>query len=252
MKTCPSCGKEVRAERTVCGCGELLRAEVTQVHAWETETVLGTRQAPAQRRHFTVLIALVIGLTILGVAWIGIRQNLTAASSENKHEPPTSPSQTLTADDTRSHADDLRSSSLSSQEGVFILSQNARSTAMPAKASRVQAERSGAISPTAAETDSPSTESLESNLLESAPAPPSSTDGENSPADCKPDSSLKRPEQSTPAKVQRSSTSSDNGQPSRTYILGPRGGCFFVTPGGGKKYVDRGLCPQSATTGARQ
>jgi hypothetical protein len=31
---------------------------------------------------------------------------------------------------------------------------------------------------------------------------------------------------------------------SKRYMLGPRGGCFYLTASGGKKYVDRGLCSQ--------
>jgi hypothetical protein len=32
----------------------------------------------------------------------------------------------------------------------------------------------------------------------------------------------------------------------KPYLLGPRGGCFYLTASGGKKYVDRALCNQSA------
>jgi hypothetical protein len=36
------------------------------------------------------------------------------------------------------------------------------------------------------------------------------------------------------------------------YNLGPRGGCYLVTPSGGKKYVDRSLCTRSNAAAARQ
>lgn len=38
--------------------------------------------------------------------------------------------------------------------------------------------------------------------------------------------------------------SEDNSKnlPSRKYIQGPRGGCYYINSGGGKTYVDRGLC----------
>jgi hypothetical protein len=30
----------------------------------------------------------------------------------------------------------------------------------------------------------------------------------------------------------------------RTYILGPRGGCYYINSNGNKTYVDRSLCGQ--------
>ena len=42
-----------------------------------------------------------------------------------------------------------------------------------------------------------------------------------------------------------------NVETGKAYILGPRGGCFFVTASGSKKYVDRSLCSQTTAAAGR-
>lgn len=36
--------------------------------------------------------------------------------------------------------------------------------------------------------------------------------------------------------------SSSTGKPSRSYVRGPRGGCYYINSSGNKTYVDRSLC----------
>jgi len=66
--------------------------------------------------------------------------------------------------------------------------------------------------------------------------------------DCKPEitAELKKPE--PPAADEKPVVKAAD---SKGYILGPRGGCFIVTPTGSKKYVDRSLCASTAAA-ARQ
>jgi endonuclease YncB( thermonuclease family) len=65
--------------------------------------------------------------------------------------------------------------------------------------------------------------------------------------DCKPDATmaeLKVPESpAVEVKNVRASRSS------KSYMAGPRGGCFYLTASGGKKYVDRSLCSQPMVAG---
>jgi hypothetical protein len=86
--------------------------------------------------------------------------------------------------------------------------------------------------------------------------PQTETNGNSadSGSDCKPEVTavvLKRsePQEQAPEVKPVPRPASDSG---RTFIMGPRGGCFYVTPSGGKKYVDRGLCGQTAAVGGRQ
>lgn len=41
---------------------------------------------------------------------------------------------------------------------------------------------------------------------------------------------------------EQSRSASISTSPSRTYYLGPRGGCYYLTGGGAKVYVDRSMC----------
>lgn len=41
---------------------------------------------------------------------------------------------------------------------------------------------------------------------------------------------------------QSSRTSNSRKSTSRTYIRGPRGGCYYINSNGGKTYVDRSMC----------
>jgi hypothetical protein len=241
MKACPNCGNEVGAETAVCECGELLRAEVTHVQAWETETVFGTRPAPARKRKFAGMIALVVGLAIVGFAWIGIRQDLTSAAPEPNAQPSTSQTQDPSASD---QPEELTSTA-SSQAGVFVFSPGNRA-ADPGKIVHAKYGKAGAQTSTP---DAPSSGSLDSKLDHASSVPATTTDKPK--PDCKPDIALKRAEPPAPPADQKPAAPKTT-ETSRTYILGPRGGCFFVTPGGGKKYVDRGLCSLSTTVGARQ
>ena len=241
MKACPNCSKEVGAETALCECGELLRAEATHVQAWETETVFGTRPGPARKRKFVGIIALAVGLAIVGFAWIGIRQDLTSAAPEPNAQPSTSQTQDPTASD---QPEELTSAA-SSQAGVFVFSPGKRADG-PDKILRSQYVKAGVQTSTP---NAPSSGPLDSKLDQASSLPATTTD--NPKPDCKPDISLKRAEPPAPPADQKPAAPKTT-ETSRTYILGPRGGCFFVTPGGGKKYVDRGQCSLSTTAAARQ
>lgn len=47
---------------------------------------------------------------------------------------------------------------------------------------------------------------------------------------------------STNTTTTRSSSSSGKTSTGRTYIRGPRGGCYYINSNGNKTYVDRSLC----------
>ena len=156
MKTCPCCGKQVRAERTVCGCGELLTAEVTHVQPWETETVLGSRPTSMRKQNIVGAVAFLTGLAILGFAWIGVRQNLTSAYSQKQDAPVTSQAQNAT---TLDEPDELTPAS-SSQEGVFVFSPRNSAASRPT-ATHFRSERVDTVASTS---DLPSAELPGANL----------------------------------------------------------------------------------------
>ena len=71
-------------------------------------------------------------------------------------------------------------------------------------------------------------------------------------ADCKPETSAVELKQPEPPRPSETRSAVQNSEVSRNYILGPRGGCFYVTASGGKKYVGRGLCGQTTAAAGRQ
>lgn len=55
-----------------------------------------------------------------------------------------------------------------------------------------------------------------------------------------PRNSLYTPKRSTTGS--KTSTSTRSNSRGRTYIRGPRGGCYYINGNGGKTYVDRSMC----------
>lgn len=47
---------------------------------------------------------------------------------------------------------------------------------------------------------------------------------------------------STKTPIKKQSTTKKKTSSSRTYITGPRGGCYYINSSGNKVYVDRSLC----------
>lgn len=248
MKACPNCRRLVTAESAVCECGELLRAEVTHVQPWETETVFGARPVKAYKRNIAVVAVLAIALTAIGTAWLGMRQNLLSVTPGNSDDPSTS--MTSSRSDSESHDEDLTPSSLSSQEGVFVFSSGTKPPPHDRTGSLVRVQRSDESS-TPTDPNSAAVGPLEQKPL-AGDKETANISSENKQADCKPDLALKKPRPPVAAPTDPKPTAPRSAETSsRTYILGPRGGCFFVAPGGAKKYVDHSLCPQT-TAAARQ
>src|SRR5438046_2241857 len=83
MNPCPNCGTQIAPGAAVCECGELLRGDVTNVPAWETETVFGQRQAPFVKQSYLRLIVLTIGLAVLAFAWIAMRNRSSSPGAND-------------------------------------------------------------------------------------------------------------------------------------------------------------------------
>jgi hypothetical protein len=246
MKHCPNCGHETNIHSSACECGELLRAEVTQVlGAWETETMF--RPAAAVNKNRIVMIAVVLAVAAFGLVLAApkmlesfngmhsaVDQQPRAAIVQNPTESDLVPADDLVTSDNQS--------SVKSADGAFDFApagtqQNIRERKPVART------LSDAPDPSKANT----TDTLDAQLLSTSPES-SNTETLSNNADCKPTitAALKRPEPVVPTDEK---TSVKTGS---SYTLGPRGGCFFVTAGGSKKYVDRNLCGQAVTAAARQ
>lgn len=81
MGTCPRCGKENHNEVANCSCGQPLTGEGTRRDAWETETVLGTRQVPRMRRSVILSIGFVVAAAILALGWTQLRLSAPGGSA---------------------------------------------------------------------------------------------------------------------------------------------------------------------------
>ena len=238
--TCPNCGKPNPVATSVCGCGELLRAEATYVQPWETETVFGKRMPLAVKQSFARMIALALALAVLIGGWAVFRQRSAAPISDNVETGPAS-SSTAESDVSASNSTD----------DAFDLSPWAKpSNTQQRTAVVTNGERPNRTAVEKPQVLSTETDPLDAQLLETKPDPAAAN--KDKPAkpdpDCKPEVTLKRPD--LPAQLPE--TKAEANTNGKTYILGPRGGCFFVTPAGSKKYVDHSMCPQSNTAAARQ
>jgi hypothetical protein len=247
MVTCPKCGKAIEEKTTVCECGAILFGQVTNVlNGWETETVF--RAAKLAKKNWLPTIfalALVVGTALL-LAWPTIRENIDKPDDQQQLSEATVNKYPTQSD--LIPTDDLlqteTSANVESPVGAFefITDRTATPTAYRLNAAR---QPDAVLATEPIETAN----SLDAQLLsEPAGGKLQKTSDAKNPADCTPEitASLKLPDSDSVATETKSQTKS------RAYMQGPRGGCFFVTASGGKKYVDRALCASATTAAARQ
>jgi hypothetical protein len=249
MNNCPNCRKGIATDRAVCECGELLRADATQLHPWETETVFRSAAKVRSSRMATLSVVLVVIASVLALAWPQLREHWNAGDQAINKTDDTNTSQVSSQSDVMTRSDliepDPATDSVT-QEGVFDFT-NGESTPQTAKPKNAVRSVPGTIIQPQAATVSDN--SYDAQLLsDKTNTDPRQTDEKSSP-DCKPEAttSLKRPEPTTDSETKPQPRSA-----AISYILGPRGGCFFVTTGGSKKYVDHSLCGSSNVAAARQ
>jgi hypothetical protein len=250
MNNCPNCGKGILPDRAVCECGELLRADATQhVHPWETETVF--RPAPKVKANHlaTLSVVLVVIASVMALAWPQLLERWNAGdqavnkTGNSTAEPVSIQSDVMTRSDLIEP--DIEMGSVT-QEGVFDFT-SGEHTARNARSKN--AVKSAPVSNSQPPSINVSDNSYDAQLLsDNAETDPKQTDKKPS-SNCKPDTTtaVKHPE--IPADIESKPQPRPN---SINYILGPRGGCFFVTPGGSKKYVDHSLCGATNVAAARQ
>lgn len=254
MNSCPNCGKKIEGEIAVCDCGELLRAEVTHHgQSWETETVFNSTSAVNPHRVATVSVALVIAATLLVIAWPQIRERLASTDDTTSNL-----SQTSDVSQGPAHSDiippdetELRTpAEPGSTEGVFDFSSGGTSVTLAENDTR----SAGVARPNIQNTNGPvgqSGNTLEAQLLtDKGEGPPEKKTEKSKDTDCNPEITLNlvkvEPRSATPPAETQASRSTPS------YFLGPRGGCYYVTAGGSKKYVDRSLCAQTTAAAGRQ
>jgi hypothetical protein len=248
MNSCPNCGKENSAAASVCLCGELLRADVTNVQGWETETVFCPAEPISARSHWLTAsaIALVVLTAILALAWPQIRERWATSKNETVLENTTNLTQKPSRSDITPIDDIVQNDPLinDNKDGVFDFSARSQNTASDRP--RVSSVNSHMATVRVASAVPSSVDPYDAQLLDDQ-ADASDSKSEADKPDCKPDVSvpLKKPE------LTKGDTATKLSE-SKGYVLGPRGGCFIVTPGGGKRYVDRSLCSSSAAAGSRQ
>jgi hypothetical protein len=250
MNNCPNCGKDILPDRPVCECGELLRADATQlVHPWETETVFRPAAKAKGNQLASLSVVLVVTVSILALAWPQLRERWNAVDQsvnkiENSNAAPIS-----TQSDFLMHSDliepDPETDSVT-QEGVFDFTNSERT---PQNARPKNAVRAVCETVTQPQVVTASDNSYDAQLLSDNPdTDPKQTEKKPS-SDGKPDTptaqKLPEPPIDNEPKPQPRSNAIN-------YILGPRGGCFFVTAGGSKKYVDHSLCGAPNVAAARQ
>ena len=247
MLICPKCGKKNSVELSTCDCGELLRAEVTNIHSWETETVFRPPQPAASNHAAIISIALVVVTTILALAWPQLR------SEWNENGDPQISSKDevvdITSDPARPQvfqSDSVADTTSDKDAAVGIFDFSDGRTNVQVKRDSAT-KMSPAFNSTGEMVRAKGANGYDAPLLEDKAG--SVQTKETASPDCKPDITvaLKLPEKTPQTEEEKTpSKPSDN----KGYILGPRGGCFIVTASGGKKYVDRALCSTAAA--ARQ
>jgi hypothetical protein len=249
MNNCPNCGKGISVDRSVCECGELLRADATQLQPWETETVFRSAAKVRSSRLATLSVVVVVIASVLALAWPQLRESWNAGDQAINKTDDTNTSQVSSQSDVMTRSDliepDPATDSVT-QEGVFDFTNGERTPQITKSKNVVRSVPGTIIQPQAATV---SENSYDAHLLsDKAETDLKPTDGKSS-SDCKPETttSLKRPE--PPADNETKPQPRSN---AISYILGPRGGCFFVTAGGSKKYVDHSLCSTSNVAAARQ
>jgi hypothetical protein len=249
MNICPSCRKPADPEAAACDCGELLRADVTNVGGWETETIFATPRAANSNRIAAVATILVIVSTILALSWPQLQRLLGPSGSTDRDNISNVSQSPLRSDiDPTEEPDDLITTG--SQQGAFEFSPGEQRPEMPARAGLTLVGRSNAGAQHASTEVVNGTNPLDAQLLADNAAAQNSKNASAAP-DCKPEITLdlKRPE--TPTAVAETKVAAKSAD-AKTYTLGPRGGCFYVTTSGSKKYVDHSMCGQTSVAAARQ
>ena len=249
MSSCPNCGRVNESGSAVCECGALLRADVTNVSSgWETETMFrppaAIRPAVKSYRIAAIATVLVVVSTVLALTWPQIESRLLGTSDESLNSP-TRVSRNPQSD-IEPTGDVVETDSLlnaESQQGAFDFSPGEHRSGVSTRAGLTLAAQPGAARPE--ETV------MNSNPLDAQLLSDEAKKDANAAPDCKPEITveLKRPEPPAAVAETRSTTKSPD---AKTYTLGPRGGCFYVTPTGSKKYVDRSMCGTTAVAAARQ
>ena len=262
MPTCPNCGKELDPKGPLCGCSVVFNGAVTNVQGWETETVFRTARPSAARKPLRRNATIGIGFAILligaaiALAWPRYLASPGPSAVSDETEKAAAISE---PDGVRSGlvpADDLipAGDPVPEQGEVFVFSPGGQ-TSTPVS-QRISSSGTAATAASAIPSASVVTtegDPLNAHLLsdQAGLTADKKTDPSAGELPCKPDTKavLKITEPESPAPPTQS--------PARTayvgdYNLGPRGGCYLVTPSGGKKYVDRSLCTRSNAAAARQ
>ena len=244
MNNCPNCGVRVTTDEPVCICGELLRADVTHhLNSWETETVFHPRSASRANLIAAIAVTAVVTASIVGLSW----PRLSRSWDANPEAETSLAGQTFSRSDMVEPSDLIEGDPPAvTQEGVFDFTKgeklsNTRLRAM-IKRSNIEAVGSDGSANPAASLNAQLKSDKTDELVKPTDVKPL--------ADCKPEitAALKPAQPPVPATEPKPQPK----QSGTNYILGPRGGCFFVTATGGKKYVDHSLCGGSSTAAARQ
>ena len=253
MNTCPNCGKPTRPEAAVCECGTLLRADITNVSSgWETETMFApARPLVSSHRIAAVATMLVIVSTVLALTWPQIQHRLLDAA-----EPETNVSDNSTINQTPSQSDIipsdelLRPNNAGSDDRAFEFSSSEHRPELSTRAGLAVTGRLNAISQQPTAEPVSGANPLDAQLIADN-ATASDSKNANATPDCKPEITLVLKRSEPPPSVTETKQAAKTTE-AKTYTLGPRGGCFFVTASGSKKYVDHSMCGSTAVAAARQ
>ena len=251
MEVCPNCRRVSLIGTRVCDCGEPLVDDGVSQPQWETETVFHPPQTDKRPMAATLIVAAAVATIMLGLAWPQIRERLTAPGASNSQTENSTAMNQPAAQSDIIPADDLvppgGETSNENPEGVFVFSPDENIAIK--KGDLIQNDRTKAAPASLVTTAVAGTNPYDAQLLtdQSDTHVAKNQKVDKDLPDCKPTitTTLKLPDlpPAPPAK-----TIDD----AKTYILGPRGGCFYVTAGGSKRYVGRGLCSSAAAVGGRQ
>ena len=253
MNACPNCGRSTQPGAAVCECGELLRADVTNVGSgWETETMFPAARTINSYRIAAIATVLVIASTILALTWPQLQSRLLGTNDPSTNVGNTSAvSQNPSQSDIVTNEDMIQPDALigaESPEGAFDFSSGEPRPETSTRAGLSMAGRTSGVSKQSEAEISGGPNPLDAQLLTDNPQPSKNA---NTNPDCKPEITLdlKRPATLTDIADTKPATKSPD---AKTYTLGPRGGCFYVTASGSKKYVDRSMCGSTSVAAARQ